>query len=113
MLEFSPARPGVLPQAAAEPQAPPLEPVVLPPRPPTWLARVGKCALILGLAGALLGAIEGAVIGAILAPRRDPAGLILVIAFDRAVFLGLVGTAFGAAVGSLDWYLRWGRKRRA
>jgi hypothetical protein len=91
---------------------PALESAVPAPRPPALLPRVRNYALALGGLCALAGAVEGAVVGTILAPHRDPATMILAVALDRCVLLGLAGAAFGAAVPVVDRYLGSGRKRR-
>jgi hypothetical protein len=102
-------------QQPAGGEALPLQAVVIAPGPPTLWARVGKYALLMGGISAVLGALEGALIGSLLAPRKDPGTLILVVALDRCIVLGLIGAVFGAAVGGLDWCLRlrkkasWGR----
>ena len=89
------------------------DPVAQPlPRPATWLARVRKYALVGGGLCAAAGAIEGAVVGALLAPRNNPGALIMTVALDRALLLGLGGAVFGAGIGLIDWLLGSRRKRR-
>jgi len=92
------------PQARAESVSPQPNPPSPSPRR-SLLSRVGKYALILCGLCAIVGAIEGALAGALLAPRKDPGTLILVVAIDRFILLGLAGAGIGAAIGALDWCL--------
>jgi hypothetical protein len=74
-----------------------------PTRRPTLLARVGKYTLIVAGLCAAVGGIEGALTGAMLAPSKDAGTLIMAVAIDRGILLGLVGGAIGAAIGAFDW----------
>jgi hypothetical protein len=88
----------------AEPLPP--EPIPLSPSPRcSLLSRVGRFALIVGGLCAMVGAFEGALMGALLAPKKDPGALIMVVAVDRFILLGLAGAIVGAAIGALDWGL--------
>jgi hypothetical protein len=96
--------PGTLP-------LPPVPPT--PSRPPTLLSRVRNYALAVGGLCALAGAIEGIIVGLILAPHQGGGSLILAVALDRCLLLGLGGAVFGAVVALYDWYLGSGRKRQS
>ncbi len=98
------------PHASAEPVPQELLPPTSPPRP-SLRSRVGKYALIVGGLCAAVGAVEGALTGAMLAPSRDPSGLILVVALDRFILLGLAGAGIGAAIGAVDWCLGTRKKK--
>ena len=74
-----------------------------PPRP-TLLARVGKYALVLGGLCAAFGVAEGAFVGFLLAPSKEAGALVLAVAVDRCILLGLLGAGIGAAVGLFDWW---------
>jgi len=76
------------------------------------LSRVRNYALAVGGLCALAGALEGAIVGAILAPRGDSGTVILTVALDRGLLLGLAGAVFGTGIALLDRYLGSGRKSR-
>jgi hypothetical protein len=69
--------------------------------------------LISGGIGVLAGAMEGAIVGSLLAPPEGAGALILAVALDRAVLLGVLSAAFGALIGAFDWYQKARRKRPA
>jgi hypothetical protein len=82
-------------------------------RPPSLRERVGRHALLAGAFCALAGAVEGAVIGSMLTPHNEGGSLILALAIDRGLLLGLGGAACGALTGLLDWYVKSRQARRA
>jgi hypothetical protein len=79
--------------------------VVSGPPKRSWLANGSKYALILALVCALIGGIEGAIVGALLSPKKTPGSLILLVAIDRSLILGLAGAAVGFAIGTVDRFL--------
>ncbi len=81
------------------------------PVPPGLLARVRHYALIVGGLCALVGALEGAVVGAMVAPHGNAGRLVLAVACDRCLLLGLAGAVFGAAIAVGERYLGLGKKR--
>src|SRR5579872_3069526 len=89
--------------ATLAPAPAPLEPVSQPPQRPSLLSRVGKYVLIVGGMCAAVGAVEGALTGALLAPSNDPGTLIMIVALDRCILLGLAGAGIGAVIGAFDW----------
>jgi hypothetical protein len=103
-LPADPARPSHAPLADA-----PVPPS--PPRPPTLLSRVGRYALVLGGVCAAFGAVEGALVGFLLAPSKEAGALVLAVAVDRCILLGLLGAGIGAVVGVFDWR-RGSRKKK-
>jgi hypothetical protein len=60
---------------------------------------------------AALGAVEGALTGLMLSPGKNAGNLILVVAVDRCILLGLAGVGIGAVIGALDWCFG-GRKKK-
>ena len=80
--------------------------------PATFLARLRKYVLTGGGLCFAAGAIEGGIIGSILAPQNDPGTLILKLALDRGILLGLGGAVFGSGIAVLEWLLRSRKKQR-
>ncbi len=80
------------------------------PRPPL-LSRIAKYTLIVGGLCAAVGAAEGVLTGYMLSPNKVSGALILVVAADRFVLLGIAGGVIGAVIGTVDWCL-WNRKKK-
>jgi hypothetical protein len=96
--DVSPTRPDLPPEASTHPE------IAAPPAVPRWparLVRAGQSALLVGALCAALGLAEGAFVGSILASRQAPGDLMLAVAIDRGILLGLVGAVFGALLSFL------------
>lgn len=69
-------------------------------RRPGFAARVGKLALIVGMAGFVIGAVEGLVVASV------AGGSDLMLATRHGILFSVLGLISGAMSGAVDWLVK-------